>query len=318
MSIAIFMPRSRARYRSMNDKTEGGRYGPDGRSAWLDVDWREHQHWVMAWGCPVNVIEVGEGPPIVFVHGLGGSWQNWLEQLPVFAAEHRCVAFDLPGFGASPRPEEEISIPGYGALVRDLLARIGIDRAVVVGNSMGGFVACELAVQHPDAVERLVLISAAGISSEQLHRRPLITGARMSTMVAEWVGSRADRLAARPRARTLLLSGIFRHPSALPAPLIGEQMRGSGKPGFIDAFDALMSYRIRDRLGEIRAPTLVVWGTGDRLVPLKDADEFVRLIPDAEKLVFEDTGHTPQLERPAAFNEALRAFVTEEAPALSR
>src|SRR3954451_24623513 len=92
-----------------------GRYGPDGRSPWLDVDWREHQRWVIAEGCPVNVIDLGEGPPMVFIHGLGGSWQNWLEQLPVFAAGHRCVAFDLPGFGESPRPEDEISILGYGS-----------------------------------------------------------------------------------------------------------------------------------------------------------------------------------------------------------
>jgi pimeloyl-ACP methyl ester carboxylesterase len=294
----------------MIENPEGHRYGPEGRSAWLDVDWREHQHWVEVEGCPVNVIELGEGPPIVFVHGLGGSWQNWLEQLPGFAAEHRCVAFDLPGFGASPRPDDEISISGYGALVHSLLGKLGIDRSVVVGNSMGGFIACELAVQHPETVERLVLISAAGISSEQLHRRPLLTGARMGTLVAEWIGSRADRLASRPRARTLLLSGIFRHPAQLPAPLVAEQMRGSGKPGFIDAFDALMSYRIRDRLEEISVPTLVVWGTSDRLVPLKDADEFVGLIPEAEKVVFDDTGHTPQLERPAAFNEVVREFVS--------
>jgi pimeloyl-ACP methyl ester carboxylesterase len=294
----------------MIEKPEGHRYGPDGRSAWLDVDWREHQHWVEAEGCPVNVIELGEGPPIVFVHGLGGSWQNWLEQLPAFAPEHRCVAFDLPGFGASPRPDDEISIPGYGSLVHALLGKLGIDRAVMVGNSMGGFIAAEAAVQHPEVVERLVLVSAAGISSEQLHRRPLLTGARMGTLIAEWIGSRADRLASRPRARTLLLSGIFRHPARLPAPLVAEQMRGSGKPGFIDAFDALMSYRIRDRLEEISVPTLVVWGTGDHLVPLKDADEFVGLIPEAEKVVFEDTGHTPQLERPAAFNDVLREFVS--------
>jgi pimeloyl-ACP methyl ester carboxylesterase len=131
----------------------------------------------------------------------------------------------------------------------------------------------------------------------------------MGTMIAEWVGTHSDMLARRPRARALLTAGVFRHPTRLPAPLVAEQMRGSGTPGFIDAFDALMSYRIRDRLGDISVPTLVVWGTGDRLVPVKDADEFVKLIPEADKVIFEDTGHTPQLERPAAFNEVLREFV---------
>ena len=67
-------------------------YGPAGRSAWLDVDWREHQRWVTVGARPVNVIELGEGPAIVFVHGLSGSWPNWLEQLPVFARDHRVIA----------------------------------------------------------------------------------------------------------------------------------------------------------------------------------------------------------------------------------
>ena len=75
-----------------------------GRSAWLDVDWHEHQRWVTIDGRQVNVVELGSGPPIVFIHGLSGSWQNWLEQLPVFAREHRVIAFDLPGFGESEMP----------------------------------------------------------------------------------------------------------------------------------------------------------------------------------------------------------------------
>ncbi len=67
-------------------------YGPEGRSSWLDVDWREHQRWVTVAGTPVNTIDMGEGPAIVFVHGLSGSWPNWLEQLPVFAAETGMLA----------------------------------------------------------------------------------------------------------------------------------------------------------------------------------------------------------------------------------
>ena len=80
---------------------------PAGRSPWLDVDWREHQRWVTIDGRRVNVVELGSGPPVVFIHGLSGSWQNWLEQLPVFAREHRVIAFDLPGFGESEMPARE-------------------------------------------------------------------------------------------------------------------------------------------------------------------------------------------------------------------
>src|SRR5436305_6793609 len=117
---------------------EAAAYGPVGRAPWLDVDWREHQRWVEVDGRPVNVIELGEGPPLVFVHGLAGSWPNWLEQLPVFAEEHRVLAMDLPGFGHSPMPAMEISMPGYARILDALLEARGIGSAAVVGNSMGG------------------------------------------------------------------------------------------------------------------------------------------------------------------------------------
>src|SRR5205807_2033131 len=128
---------------------EAAAYGPVGRAAWLDVDWREHQRWVEVAGRPVNVVELGSGPPLVFVHGLSGSWPNWLEQLPVFAAERRVVAFDLPGFGHSPMPREQISIAGYARVTDRLLAQLGIEAAAVVGNSLGGFIGAELAIWHP-------------------------------------------------------------------------------------------------------------------------------------------------------------------------
>ncbi len=99
---------------------------------------------------------------------------------------------------------------------------------------------------------------------------------------------------------------VAAHPDLLPAPLVAEQIRGSGKPGFVDALDALTDYPIRDRLPEIACPTLIVWGEDDMLVPVRDADEFERLIPDARKVVFPDTGHVAMLERPAAFNRCSR------------
>src|SRR3954452_11880763 len=151
--------------------TDPGAYGPVGRSAWLDVDWRQHQRYVRVDDRWVNVIELpaersagrARSLPMVFVHGLSGSWQNWLENLPHFAAAgHRVIAFDLPGFGGSDDPREKISIPGYGRLVDTLLDRLEVGPAVLVGNSMGGFIAAEVAIQYPARVRQLVLVSAAG------------------------------------------------------------------------------------------------------------------------------------------------------------
>lgn len=294
---------------------EPGAYGATGRSEWLDVDWGAHQRWVRIGGRAVNVIELGTGPPLVFIHGLSGSWQNWLEQLPVFARDHRVVAFDLPGFGASEMPSEPISISGYARLVDALFSELGIAGAAVVGNSMGGFIGAELAIAFPPRVERLVLVSAAGLSIQHYRNERALAALRMVdrrlAAYAGWLGSRSDALTRRPRARRLIFSVVAHRPDRLPAALVAEQVRGSGKPGFVPALDALTSYPIHDRLGEIACPTLIVWGTDDMLVPVRDADEFERLIPNARKIVWPQTGHLAMLERPEAFNRLLAAFLSE-------
>jgi pimeloyl-ACP methyl ester carboxylesterase len=291
-------------------------YGPAGRSPWLDVDWREHQRWVSVEGAVLNTIELGEGPPLVFVHGLSGSWPNWLEQVPVLAAEHRVIAVDLPGFGSSPMPSREISISGYARTLERLFAELGLDAAAVVGNSMGGFIAAELAIAFPQLVERLVLISAAGISTtdDPRTRRAIPTlrrAERITAAGAAWLASRSDAVARRARLREATLALVVRHPGRLPAALAAEQLRGAGKPGFLQALEAILDYDFRDRLPEIACPTLIVWGDGDRLISVRDADVFAELIPGSRKVVFEDTGHMAMLERPAAFNALLREFLAE-------
>jgi pimeloyl-ACP methyl ester carboxylesterase len=306
---------------------ELAQYGPSGRSGWLDIDWRKHQRWLVIDGQPVNTIVLGpagaseqsnSAQPLVFVHGLSGSWQNWLEQLPVFASERRVVTLDLPGFGYSPMPTAPISIAGYARLLERLLDELEIDAAAVVGNSMGGFIAAELAIAFPQRVERLVLVSAAGLSTSaeaaprtvravpalrRLERILLATGAS--------VAARSDTVARRARLREALLNVVVRHPGQLPAPLAAEQLRGAGKPGFVQGLEAILDYNIRERLPEIACPTLIVWGDHDRLITVRDADVFAELIPNSRKVVFADTGHVAMLERPAAFNALLKDFLAE-------
>jgi pimeloyl-ACP methyl ester carboxylesterase len=259
----------------------------------------------------MNYIDVGsgDGPPILFVHGLSGSWQNWLENLPYFAQKHRCIAMDLPGFGYSEMPAEKISMSGYARQVDSLCDQLGLDKCFVVGNSMGGFVAAEMCIRHPQRVERACLVAAAGISVTNLRRRPLLTGARIVGALGAASAAQNRFIVARPRLRGLFTNFVFRHPSRLAADLMYEQVRGAGKPGLYDAMDALTSYDFRDRLPEIKAPTLIVWGDSDMLVPVEDAHEFERLIPQSRTVILEDTGHVPMLERPVKFNELLEELI---------
>lgn len=251
---------------------------------------------------------------MVFVHGLGGNWQNWLENLPRIAQERRVLALDLPGFGESEMPTWDVSISGYARAVHAWLDRLAVGHVAMVGNSMGGFIAAELAIRHPERVERLALAAAAGISITNLKRRPAMTVARLAVALGSLVASRSREIIARERLRHVLVAPVARHPSLIRPDLLYEIMQGSGKPAYLASLDALTSYDFRDRLAEIRSPTLVVWGREDVLVPVRDAEEFERLIPHSRRLVMEDTGHVPMLERPDAFNRHLSDFLSERAP----
>ena len=101
------------------------------------------------------------------------------------------------------------------------------------------------------------------------------------------------------------------HPGRLPGPLVAEQVRGAGKPGFIPALQAIVDYDVRERLPEIACPTLIVWGEKDLLISVRDAEEFERLIPNSRRVLYPDTGHVAMLERPAAFNALLAQFLAE-------
>jgi pimeloyl-ACP methyl ester carboxylesterase len=282
----------------------------------MDVQWRDHLRWVRVQGRLMNIVDIGEGPPLLFVHGLSGCWQNWLENIPYFARDHRVIAVDLPGFGESELPAEKISMSGYARTVDALLDALDIDAVRLVGNSMGGFVGAELAITVPERVERLVLVSAAGLSLDRI-RTQRQSGMRHRAENAAllsfgWLASMTDVVTRRARTREWLLLLVAAHPSRLPPALVYEQVRGSGKPGFMPALDAMLNYPLRDRLVEISCPTFVVWGDKDRLVPVKDAHEFERLIDDSRKVIYKDTGHTPMFERPARFNADVHAFLQEQ------
>jgi pimeloyl-ACP methyl ester carboxylesterase len=292
-------------------------YGPVGRSEWMDIDWQQHLRWVRVEDRWMNLVDIGEGPVVLFVHGLSGCWQNWLENIPHFARDHRVIAIDLPGFGESEMPAKKISISNYSDTIDALLDVLEIDQPVrLVGNSMGGFIGAELAIKHPARLERLVLVAAAGLSVEHIRTQRQEGLRHRAENVAffniGWLASRSTMVVRRRRLRSGLLMIVAARPDRLPPEITYELVKGSGKEGFNDALDALCSYPIRERLPEIECPVLIVWGTKDRLVPLKDASVFEELISDSRKLIYKDTGHLTMLERPARFNRDVREFLRED------
>ena len=291
-------------------------YADGDDTTWMEIDWPSMTRRVRVLGREVNVVDMGgSGPPLLFVHGLGGAWQNWLLNMPAFAGSHRVVALDLPGFGASEMPadREDASIRGFAKAVDAVCDELGIDCPVVVGNSMGGFVGAELALSYPTRVEKLVLVSAAGLSTEYLAREPLLALARLWAAGTTRAGARTEMVVRRLRLRRLFLQTVVLYPERLSVPLTAELVQGAGKPGFVPALSSLIGYSFRDRLTQIEMPVLIVWGRNDLLVPVEDAERFERLIgANAHKVIFEDTGHLAMLERPGRFNELLAAFIAGE------
>lgn len=283
---------------------------------WLKIDWKTRlRNTVVETGLGttrVDYVELGEGPPVLFVHGLGGSWRNWLENLPSFARDHRVVAIDLPGFGTSPIPPEKISITAYGELVVAVADRLGLGpETALVGHSMGGFISTDAVTGSPERFSCLTLVAAAGITFAAMSdSRKSVTSAAIK-MIRPLMANRVDRSLHRKRLRAASFSGLVAHPSLIDREILWELARyAATAPGMIEATDALYGYDSRERLAEIEIPTLVMWGRKDRLVPVAAAHAYMERIPGARLSIIDDTGHMVQMERPARFNREVEAFVS--------
>jgi len=303
-------------------------YG-DPSPEWLGIDWRPHLRQIEldtsglaphpgsptdSTRTPVNYVELGDGPPVVLLHGLGGCWENWLENIPHLARSHRVIAPDLPGFGDSPMPGWEVSIQSYGALVKALCAALELGPVPLVGNSMGGFIAAEVTVSEPTTVEKLVLVSAAGVSHARMARAPAETVGRMARAAAPLALRYQQRGLRRPRLRNRMVRQLFRYPGRLPRELIWEIVQGGmHAPGLVAAISGLAGYDILDRLEDVETPTLIVWGRNDLVVPVSDALEYARSIRGSQLEIFDGCGHLPMAERPVRFNRLLDRFLADGA-----
>ena len=279
---------------------------------WLRIDWREHRNEVDVVGTNVNYVEMGEGPPLILVHGLSGCWQNWLEQIPVFARSQRVIALDLPGFGGSPMPSWDISIPAYGRFLHDFCERVGVGSCPIAGHSMGGFIATELAIHEPERIERLTLISAAGITYARMRREPAEILGRVGAAAAPLGFKFRMEGMKRPRLRHFAFRNVFYRPNDLRREILWENIVPAlQSPGYLPAITTLFGYDIRDRLEEIEVPTLIVWGRNDRIVPVAAASSYEKRIGEnATRVIFDECGHCPQMERPVRFNRLFEEFLS--------
>ncbi|MDO9352891.1 MAG: alpha/beta hydrolase [Solirubrobacteraceae bacterium] len=289
-------------------------YGPVGRSAWQDIPWPELERQTEVLGRAVNYVDIGSGPAVFLVHGLSGNWMNWLENIPQLVREHRVVAMDLPGFGRSPMPHSAITIGLYADVLIELMRKLGIQTFTLVGNSMGGQISAKLTIEHPELVDRLVLVSPAGVTID-IARNPQVLWVLKTFGWLYSAGARTASLGSDPLSksaplRRALLGVVCRYPERLPGPLVQRQIFGAGTQGFAPAVHAIGNCDLTDELERIEVPTQLIWGRNDRIIPSGDLRLWGRDIESSESVIYEDTGHVPMFERPARFNADLNAFLT--------
>ncbi len=287
-------------------------YGVDDTPGWQDVAWPDHVRSITVRGCRVSYVDTGkgdaDGPPVVLLHGFGGCWQNWLTTIPRVARARRVLAIDLPAFGASSVPRDVLTPSYYARVVDELCEGLGLGAVVLVGNSLGGLVATIVAGRFPERVAHLVLVAPVGGS--HVARVALEAGPKILAL-------QADRLLRRTplRSREHPLATLVHAPREMPPALLrAALLPGAGKPGLPLAaigigLQGARHANLDGLLRRITAPTLLVWGREDRLVPVRTADAFARRLDDPRLVVLDDTGHVPQLERPRVFNDLLLEFV---------
>jgi pimeloyl-ACP methyl ester carboxylesterase len=288
-------------------------YGPINPAEWLKIDWSQYLHTAMIDGRDVNYMSYGDTskPTVMLIHGLAASWQSWLANVLELAEHFHVVALDLPGFGGSEMPADGISIPGYANCVAGLLDHLEVATAFVIGNSMGGMTSLQLALDHPTRVERLVLVSPAGWSTN--HVPPALgQAAGLGALIFGRVAANREAIVRRPKLRARALRGVVAHPEKISGEVAYELLGGTGSEGFPGALRAILAHDFRDRLHEIKQPTLFIWGRRDGVVTSRDIIKFGDSMPHAERIVLRDTAHVAMVEHPEWFDRTAIDFLLGE------
>lgn len=258
-----------------------------------------------------RVLAAGSGPPLFLLHGIAGSADEYVGVLPRLGARYRVYAPDAPGHGRSDKPlDHPYDVDSYTAATLGVMDALHVDGAPVVAISGGGTIALSIALTQPERVEKLVLVDAAGLGS----------GVSWSYRLAGLPLSKyAMRLASR-RSIEAFGRSLLHDPAKLPDGWVERRQRIWQTPGAIEAFTRTARTSIglggqkvefSSRLGDVRHPTLVVWGRQDPIIPVAHGIEAARRIPNARLHVFERCGHMPLWEYPDEFVDLVLGFLAE-------
>jgi pimeloyl-ACP methyl ester carboxylesterase len=247
------------------------------------------------YGQNIHYFEAGRGPVVIFLHGLGAVKEVWLSSMGALSGNYHVYAIDQLGFGHSDKPLIDYKIASWVDFLQAFMQSQNIAKATIVGNSVGGWIATEFAVRHPEMLDKLVLVDSAGLPWRQ-------GGAAVPLNPSSIAETRTllEALFYDKKNVTdqLVLQVFTNHMRSNDGYTIQRTLVGFAQPQFED-----------DKLKSIHAPTLVVWGRQDELIGVDRAEKFRDSIPGAKLVIIEQCGHVPQIEKPEEFNRALLEFL---------
>ena len=254
-----------------------------------------------------------EGPredplPIVLLHGTGASLHTWEGWTAALKSQRRVISYDMPGFGLTgPSPDANYTIERYAEFVVWVMDTLGVQHCVLAGNSLGGYVAWATTVLHPERVARLVLVDSGGYPYES---QSVPIGFRIAGTPV------LNRLMQDVLPRSMVESSVrnvFGDPSKVTPELVDRYFdlttRAGNRQALVQRFAQTQPGALALRVPEIKAPTLILWGGKDRLIPPSQGERFHKEIAGSELKVFDGLGHVPQEEDPATTVAALKVFL---------
>ena len=248
-----------------------------------------------------------EAPPLILLHGFGGSLHVWEPWAQVLEADYRVVRYDQPGAGLTGAdPTGDYSDERGIAVLLALMDQLGIPRATVIGHSMGGRLAWRFAAAHPERVSKLVLVAPDGFASPgfEYGKAPEVPAV---ARLMPWV-------LPKPVLR-MSLEPAYAQPAAMTDALVtryDELMRAPGvRPAVLARMEQMNLQDPNPYLRRIEAPTLLIWGDRDAMIPIANAADYLRALPHARLVTIPGAGHLPQEEAPAASLPVLQAFLRE-------
>jgi pimeloyl-ACP methyl ester carboxylesterase len=282
---------------------------------------RQFEEWeISLYGRRVIYRIAGNGPAVVLVHGMLNSSSHWLTVARELAEEYTVIAPDLIGHGDSAAPRGDYSLGAHAASIRDLLAAIGVERATVVGHSLGGGVAMQFFYQFPQRVERLVLVSSGGLGREvgMGLRTAALPGMSLllSLTIHPQMLTAMERVGERMGERSVRTGSHLQAIARALRPLENADARQA----FLHTLRAVIDVRgqrvdATDRLDLLETmPTLIVWGERDRTIPIEHGRLAHAAIPHSRFQTLPDVAHFPHLEDPHALAHLLRRFIAETEP----